>query len=308
MKNRVNKIKQMTDVDDWYYINTNLNPADIGTRESSVTKLAKNNLWWYGPPFLREDVIKLKNVLAKKNNSELVLHNSVSDDVLAQVESGVVAMVDSVTDVKNGIGNIVNFESYNNLMKLLRIIVSVKRFINNCLKVKKKETGEIIVEQTNEALKLCIQWEQITIVYEKGFNNLRKQLSLFFDTDRILRLKGRLKNSHLTFDAKHPILLNRRSYFTNLVILDAHSNVKHMRLKATLNEVRFWICKGQQTINTVIKGCYLCKYVNGKVIIGPPPPDLPEYRLCYEFAFTNIGIDYAGPLYVKEIYDASEDA
>ena len=46
----------------------------------------------------------------------------------------------------------------------------------------------------------------------------------------------------------------------------------------------------------------MCKYVIGKTMIGPAPPDLPEYRVSYKFAWSNIGIDHAGPLYVKEIY------
>ena len=77
-----------------------------------------------------------------------------------------------------------------------------------------------------------------------------------------------------------------------------------MRLKATLNDVRsqYWISKGKQTVRSTIKSCVLCKYVNAKPIFGPPPPDLPIFRVSNEFAFTNVGIDYAGPLFVKEIY------
>ena len=117
-------------------------------------------------------------------------------------------------------------------------------------------------------------------------------------------MKGRLENSHLPFNAKYPVLLNRNSYFTKLVILNAHIEVKHMRLKATLNQVRsqYWISKGKQTVRSTIKSCVLCKYVNAKPIFGPPPPDLPIFRVSYEFAFTNVEIDYAGPFCVKEIY------
>ena len=79
-----------------------------------------------------------------------------------------------------------------------------------------------------------------------------------------------------------------------------------MRTKSTLNEVRsrFWICCGKQTVNSVIKSCVTCKQVLGTPIVGPPPPDLPAYRVSYEFAYTNIGIDHAGPLFVKDIYSS----
>ena len=46
--------------------------------------------------------------------------------------------------------------------------------------------------------------------------------------------------------------------------------------------------------------------VIGKALKGPAPPDLPEYRVSYEFAWQNIGIDYAGPVYVKDIYSSDD--
>ena len=124
-------------------------------------------------------------------------------------------------------------------MILVMNIVYVLRFINNCLK-STKISSEICAE---DALKRCIRWEQISIVADKHFNNLKKQL-LFYDGEGIIHLQGRLEKSYLPFDTKHPILLNRGSCFTRLVILHTHFNVKHMRVKATLNEVRSMsLCK-----------------------------------------------------------------
>ena len=40
VQNRVNKIKEICDVNSWNYVNTSLNPADIGTREASELKFA----------------------------------------------------------------------------------------------------------------------------------------------------------------------------------------------------------------------------------------------------------------------------
>ena len=170
-------------------------------------------------------------------------------------------LVDSSKDKSNnqlkngevGFGGVVKFERHCNLMKLLRIIAYILRFINNCSK-STKISGEICAEETGNALKRCIRWEQISIATNKHFENVKKQLMLFYDGEGIIRLKGRLENSYLPFDTKHPILLNRDSYFTRLVILRAHFNVKHMRVKATLNEVRskYWISKGKQKVRSII--------------------------------------------------------
>ena len=164
VQNRVNKIKEVSDVDDWQYVNTKVNPADIATREGSIVKFPKNDLWWYGPNWekcctvpvdrdVKGDVIDVK----KKQSSK-------------EVNSALVCLVDSSKDKSNnqlkngevGFGGVVKFERHSNLMKLLRIIAYILRFINNCSK-STKISGEICAEETGDALKRCIRWEQISI-------------------------------------------------------------------------------------------------------------------------------------------------
>ena len=53
VQNRVNKIRQISDADQWQYVNTGITPANVSTREHSMMKPAENDLWWYGPPFIR---------------------------------------------------------------------------------------------------------------------------------------------------------------------------------------------------------------------------------------------------------------
>ena len=48
VQNRVQNIREMSNVDVWYHVCTELNPADIGTREAAALKFANNDLWWYG--------------------------------------------------------------------------------------------------------------------------------------------------------------------------------------------------------------------------------------------------------------------
>ena len=37
----------------------------------------------------------------------------------------------------------------------------------------------------------------------------------------------------------------------------------------------------------------------------PPIPQLPEFRLSDDSAFSSIGVDFAGPIYVKDVYNKS---
>ena len=40
---------------------------------------------------------------------------------------------------------------------------------------------------------------------------------------------------------------------------------------------------------------------------GLPPPDLPAYRLSFDYTFSNTGIDFAASLYVKNVYSDDKD-
>ena len=52
----------------------------------------------------------------------------------------------------------------------------------------------------------------------------------------------------------------------------------------------------------VIKPCVLCKWFQGHTLKPRPIADLPSYRVCSEHPFDTTGIDYAGPLLVKDVY------
>lgn len=76
----------------------------------------------------------------------------------------------------------------------------------------------------------------------------------------------------------------------------------HNGVKDTLTELRskFWLVKGRQTVKKLLHDCVTCRRYEGKAYKAPPPPPLPDFRVKTAPAFTFTGLDYAGPLYVKE--------
>ncbi|XP_065672046.1 uncharacterized protein LOC136089882 [Hydra vulgaris] len=70
----------------------------------------------------------------------------------------------------------------------------------------------------------------------------------------------------------------------------------------TLSQVRarFWIIKGKKTVKNVLRKCVICKKINGTTVLPPSTPDLPDYCVNVSmFSFQAVGVDYVGPLYVK---------
>ena len=115
-------------------------------------------------------------------------------------------------------------------------------------------------------------------------------------------MKGRLENSTLQL----PILLNRDSHLTKLIIWRSHVQTFHSGLKDTLNHVRqkYWVTRGRQTVKGVIKGCVICLKQNSKPFRSLPAAPLPHNRVNIDFLFlfSCTGIDYLGPLYVENIF------
>ena len=55
VQHRVNFIRGLMDRNNWCWVDSERNPADIPTREISCEELKKCDLWWHGPTFLKDD-------------------------------------------------------------------------------------------------------------------------------------------------------------------------------------------------------------------------------------------------------------
>ena len=51
----------------------------------------------------------------------------------------------------------------------------------------------------------------------------------------------------------------------------------------------------------ILRRCVICRRFEGRAHYPPPPPLLPSFRLREAPLFTYTGVDYAGPLYIKEV-------
>ena len=129
-----------------------------------------------------------------------------------------------------------------------------------------------------------------------------RKLHPLLDEMGILRVGGRLENALIDYDAKHPIILPYRDHVTDLIISQHHQKTGHLGQEYVLSSLRhqYWVIKGRSAVRRVISGCFLCKKlgaVRGEQLMG----DLPKERLMSEEPpFTHVGVDYFGPLYVRQ--------
>ena len=93
------------------------------------------------------------------------------------------------------------------------------------------------------------------------------QLDPFIDESDVIRVGGRLQNSHISDDCKYPILLPRKGKVSDLIIKHCHSKVAHGGHGFTLNEIRaagYWIV-GANSAAKVISNCVECRRFRGRV-------------------------------------------
>ena len=127
------------------------------------------------------------------------------------------------------------------------------------------------------------------------------QLNLIMDNDGLIRAKGRLSYSDLTYDTKFPILIPSRNLVTTLIIKECHKVVQQNGVKETLSQLRtkYWVCKARQRIKTILSNCITCKKHSQKPYSEPLTAQLPDYRVTESLPFSTCGIDFAGPFYVR---------
>ena len=118
-----------------------------------------------------------------------------------------------------------------------------------------------------------------------------------------MRVGGRIENSTMLYSAKFQILLPREHHFTKLYVRLCHLNVKHNGIREKLTELRsnYWIIGGRQVVHKIISKCIVCKKFSAKPFDALSAPSLPSFRVAGDFAFTRVGFDLTGPLYVQDI-------
>ena len=297
--NRVTQIRSLVIEECWRYCPTGSNPADIASRGAKCSDLKSNRLWWNGPPHLKEERDQWPTNITC-DNSEVADMDEVKCEEKRSEPCNTLLVAQKRCPVK--LSEVIECERFSKLTKLLRVTVLVQRFIKNCRNPRNREVTVLTSEKTNSALTL---WHKEVQLHLQEKN---ESLGIFEDDNGVLRCKGRIQNSTLPYSTKFPVLLPTKHHFTDLVILHSHDIVKHNGIRETLTEVRssYWIVKGRQAVKRLLARCNVCKMLLGKPYEKQSTPPLPDFRVAEDPAFSRIGVDFAGPLYVKDIYRKAE--
>lgn len=282
--NRVSEIISTLDSSQWWHVVSQDNPADCASRGVQPSALSENDLWLNGPQFLRDQII---NYSRPKN-------------INVQLEENVKAHVTTVPE--NAM-----FQRFSSLPRLLRVIAYCRRFLRS----NKVKTQYIQKKEIEEALECCIRQTQEEEFLEekrqlqaneclKSKTSKLKSLSPYLDDKGIMRVSGRIQNSQLSEQTKHPIILPHGSHLSKLIVNDAHQNTLHGGSQLMENYLRtgYWIIGVKSLVKQHIRKCVTCVRENATVktqYMG----SLPAVRCTPVRAFKHSGVDYAGPIQIR---------
>jgi hypothetical protein len=198
--NRIGEIQSLTDPEQWQYIHTKKNPADLCSRAVSAKELSKSELWWHSPTFL-------------KLNDQEWPRRKIEEGNEVVVERKTTCV--SFQTINGSIGTAwkLNPTNWSNWKQLSHVLAWVLRFVNNVrigcekrrrgsLTPEKHEGGSLTPEEVEEAERNLIgdaQRKEFSEEYATISNNkplaTKNRLSKLMpriDDDGLLRCDERL--------------------------------------------------------------------------------------------------------------------
>ncbi|KRZ49024.1 hypothetical protein T02_15456 [Trichinella nativa] len=182
--------------------------------------------------------------------------------------------------------------------------------LSTCIEAKARTKRELIlIEELNEAefywMKAVqnetFRDEKSLLMKGKLSENSRViHLTPFIDEFGVIRVGGRLQQSNLLYQHKHPVILPNKHNITDLIIQGEHKHQWHAGVEQTLAALRKILDTERESgVKSVLRRCVVCRKENARCLNQIMAP-VPKNRLVETHAFGNVGIDFAGLLYVKE--------
>ncbi len=290
--NRVNNIHQLVPNAQWRHVSSSSNPADMLSRGLPAKVLIKSDLWWEGPPW-----IKQPQQLWPTPQFTL-------PEVVPEIKS-VILSAPASSDRKI-------WDDFSSFDQMVRVISWCRRFINNS-KLPPDKRNKLPHLQTEEHNNTKDQL--FTLEQKEYFPEAIKAL----DRDTPLPKGHALRKYHITRNSKGPLLLSTRvrdfqnpkqplklialslrSSLTRLLLTSLHIRYLHPGTNTLLSIINhtYHIPGVKNHLKGLSRKCPQCQraYDRG---VHQAMGILPLTRTTPAPPFTSTGVDFAGPFITR---------
>ncbi|XP_038116940.1 uncharacterized protein LOC119769111 [Culex quinquefasciatus] len=298
-RNRIAEIQRLTDGCIWGHIAGKDNPADIISRGVSPSELIEMPLWWHSPPETEE------------SPTMFVMHAVHDEEDVPAVAAAVTSPPEADEEENERYWL---FKWYSTLTTLLRTAAYCRRFATLC-RLKRSGTPATLppyltsdeLSQSLIGLVKVVQDQSFpkesTLIRAGRLAQLKKSWRFLdpFDDEGALRVGGRLDNSAYAFGRKHPLILPADHPLTELILEETHQQLLHAgpRLMIAHIRERFWPFNLRNLARKKFRTCLQCFKVQPQ-LEGQLMGQLPKVRITPARPFLNTGVDFCGPVWIKQ--------
>lgn len=282
--NRVADINCKTNASDWRHVRSHDNPADLLSRGILPSEFKGAHLWIKGPSWLSSEEqfwpiqpLNIKPINLPEARKSTCLAVTVDCSILFK---------------------------YSSYTKLQRIIAICLRLINRkkgLLSANELQSASVKIIQLVQKSEFAAEYDALVKSRDLPAKSKLLNLNPFIDKDGLIRVGGRLHHSSYPYQKKHPIILPKSHHITDLLIKREHLQGLHGGVQSTLYAMRqnYWPLDGKNQVRKIIRKCVRCarfKPLPCNYTMG----SLPSVRTVANRPFTNVGVDYCGPFFIKE--------
>ncbi|KAK7909879.1 hypothetical protein WMY93_014563 [Mugilogobius chulae] len=327
--NRVAAIREVTQPSQWRYIGSKLNPADEASRGLAADSFLACHRWINGPDFLKKPQQEWPVPFEPQPIP--------SDDPEVKKDVLVYAIDSNPEDATFKLLHY--FSSWSKLkisvawfLKLKDILLSLSTKRKELMATFSTSGSSIASHEVEEGMKrarAAVVKQLLTVSdlsraesaiirhsqhatfgeeiceLESGASAVKNKSNIYrLDPvlqHGLLRVGGRLSRSTLLEEQKHPVILSKGQHVSELILRHLHQELGHAGRNHMLAALRqkYWITNANSACRKILSKCVICRRYRGHSA-KQKMADLPEERICPDLPpFTNVGVDYFGPIEVK---------
>ena len=282
---RVGEIQNHTNKNDWYWVESCDNVADIITRGTGPEELDTDSIWQSGPGFLRQPA-----------EFWPVKQSFSGGDLPEQEKSVQVNVVEEAPPIMSAVIDCQRYSSYD---KLIRITARVQSVFKEKPRKSLKNVSQVLKrDDIHEAERSWILTSQAELTTQLKPETLKR---LCARKDNGIVVAGtRLESwENLTYEGQPPILLSAKCHLAKLYARKIHESC-HLGISSVIAKIRrkFWIVGLRRLVKSLRFNCTTCKKLDGKLqqqVMGK----IPIERLKPAPAWSYSSVDLFGPFEIK---------
>ena len=281
---RIGEIQTTTNADEWYWIDSSSNIADIITRGASACDLGGESEWQNGPDFMKLPV------------EDWPINQDIDDDVIHEVPD-LIARVSWITMTSKIPIDIERFSRYMKLLRVTALVLQVKELHSFRIRLPLNPV------MLTEAMIWWVKDAQETIKAElvkgeKGKGSYRK-LNVK-NVEGVFVARGRLEMwSETNYSTKDLAILPAKHRISELYARYIHEEA-HRGVRADIAKIRseYWITGIHRLVSRIRYNCVPCRRLDRKLqeqVMAPLPPE----RLNPAPVWHYTALDLFGPFPIK---------